>query len=366
MFKKLASERKRRLHRRRTGFSLIELMVASASATILVAGLGSSIYITSRAFDDADGTIAHNLNASFAAEEIHTDLQLATSFIERSSTAVEFRVPDRDGDGAKELIRYAWSGTAGDPLTKSVNGSAPESVLDGVASLNLGYSTRTLASVEAPIIFVPGITYEEFEETKLGNEAGSITLSTPAGTTANDLLIAAISVIGDSTERFKESMPGWTLAGTAEESRDVTLGVWYRIAASSELTEHTFEFQDKERAYGWMMRFSGNDTDVPIENFASNTGDSKKPEAPAVEIASDNSLVLRIGAFASDNVKTDNPDVSDHTGITMDFTDGVAGGAAFQADVETGKGEDANFALGKKASYVAATLVIRPALEAPE
>lgn len=351
----------------RAGFTLMEMIVASASASVLIAGLASSIFVASRAFDDSDGTITRNLDASFVADEILTDLQLATSYTERSVNAVEIKVPDRDGDGNHETIRYAWSGTTGDPLTKSLNGSTPESIVDGVANLNLEYFTRTLTGVEAPVIFVPGITYEGFEETHLTNDEDDfIILSTPAGIQENELLIAAIAVLGDSTERFKKSVLGWTLAGTEEREETVTLGVWYRIAQSSEPSEHTFFLQEEEKAYGWMMRFSGNDTATPVEGFAMNTATSNRPEAPDANVGSDNSLVLRIGAFDDASISTDDPGVSDHTAITMDQADAVSGGAAFLADVETGDSGKTNFQLKAKENYVTATLVIKPALEASE
>ena len=50
------------------------------------------------------------------------ELNYALSFTERPVNVVEFTVADRDGDESPEFIRYAWSGTPGDPLTRQYNG----------------------------------------------------------------------------------------------------------------------------------------------------------------------------------------------------------------------------------------------------
>lgn len=291
------------LRRRRVGFSLLEMIVASASATVLIAGLSSSIFVASRAFDDSDGTITRNLDASFVADEILTDLQLATSYTQRSATAVEFKVPDRDGDGNHETIRYAWSGSAGDPLTKEINASAPEAILDNIADLNLEYFTRTLTGVEAPIIFIPQVQFEEFEETKLTDIASSISIAVPVGTSPDDLLVAAVSVVGVPASNLKQVVPGWTLIGLDAEEQNIALAIWGRIASSGEPNQYTFQLGSDTTAYGWMMRFTGHNTSSPIADIQLGTGTSKFPQLPEAKVPSDNGFVLRIGGLADSKIR---------------------------------------------------------------
>lgn len=357
---------RRRLPRRtRSAFTLVELIVASVSASVLVAGLGSSIYIASRAFDDSDSITVRNLDASFAADEILTNLQFATSFSERSTTAVEFQVPDRDGDGSYETIRYAWSGSDGDPLTKSFNGSTPEVILDGVADLNLEYFTRTLVGVEAPVVFVSGVRFRAFEETRQVDAAESISISVPSGIESGDLLIAAVSVSGTVASNLEDPVPGWTLLGVDSYSDKIALGVWTRVATGSEPNEYEFEFGEAREAYGWMMRFTGQDTSSPISDIQMATGVSKFPSLPSASVQNANGLVLRLGAFNGKDINEDDPGVSNHSAITMDHAEKVSGGAAHKADVDTGTSGTAYFELKKRKEYVTATVVINPATEAP-
>ena len=59
-----------------------------------------------------------------ALVELLADLEFALAFSEKTDHALTFTVPDRDGDFISETIRYAWSGTPGDPLTRQYNGGA--------------------------------------------------------------------------------------------------------------------------------------------------------------------------------------------------------------------------------------------------
>jgi hypothetical protein len=58
---------------------------------------------------------------------------------------VTFTVPDQNGDGLPDTIRYAWAG-AGTPLMRTFNGlpSPAASVLDNVQAFNMNFLTRTM------------------------------------------------------------------------------------------------------------------------------------------------------------------------------------------------------------------------------
>lgn len=120
------------------GLSLVELLVAMAMSSTVLVGAVAAIGIGGRAFRSATDGV-RSASAIDVLARVSADVELAIAFTERTATAVEFYVPDRTGDGAPELIRYAWSGTTGDPLTHSMNGSTPVAVLEGVAQLSLEY-----------------------------------------------------------------------------------------------------------------------------------------------------------------------------------------------------------------------------------
>jgi len=118
-------------HRRRLGYTLVELVASLAATSILLAGMGSVVYVAARSTDEST-TPALQILASSTAHDVLSDLQYAVSFQQRSTTAVEFKVADRNGDGSPDTIRYAWSGTSGDPLTRRYNSGTVANYLENV------------------------------------------------------------------------------------------------------------------------------------------------------------------------------------------------------------------------------------------
>ncbi|MGE3316529.1 MAG: carbohydrate binding domain-containing protein [Planctomycetaceae bacterium] len=116
----------------RRGYTLLEMLVASVSATFLVVGLASAMFVAARGTDPTLSAHEAALQGDTAMTDLIADLTLAESFSEKTTTAVTFVVPDRNNDGIPETIRYAWSGTPGDPLTRQYNGGAVATVVANV------------------------------------------------------------------------------------------------------------------------------------------------------------------------------------------------------------------------------------------
>ncbi|MEQ8786766.1 MAG: hypothetical protein RIC55_10730 [Pirellulaceae bacterium] len=125
----------------------MELTVSTAAASMLVAGIGSTIYVASRAVGDGDGERAPVVAGSMTIEQLASDLQYAVNFTERSATAVEFTVADRNGDAASETIRYEWSGAPGEPVTRTFNGGDPQTVAGNVHDFDLDYRVQTVTQI---------------------------------------------------------------------------------------------------------------------------------------------------------------------------------------------------------------------------
>ena len=139
----------------RPGFTLIETVAATVCTGIVMAGLVSCLMLASHAFNEDRVALTVQSRTAEPLDRLLTDLRYAKSFSERTSTAVTFKVPDRDADGRDETIRYAWSGTAGDPLVMAYNGSDPAILVDAVQSLDFSYHERN----------IPGTGYARFEST---------------------------------------------------------------------------------------------------------------------------------------------------------------------------------------------------------
>ena len=104
--------------RHRAGLSLLELMVTLPTATILIGAMASCITIMMRAKSQDDTLFRSTYDLSNAATQIASDLESAIAYVSSSTTQIEFVVPDRDGDGLPEQMRYEWGGATGGNANK--------------------------------------------------------------------------------------------------------------------------------------------------------------------------------------------------------------------------------------------------------
>ncbi|MCH7916921.1 MAG: hypothetical protein IIC50_02925 [Planctomycetes bacterium] len=135
---------------RQTAFTLIELVMCTLIAATLMMGIGSTMLVSVRALPQGDSASSATLTASPIVDQLAMELQNAVTINSRSATMVEFTVADRDGDEVVETLRWEWSGTAGDPLTRQYNGADPVALLEGVQALTLTYHVELLTEEITP------------------------------------------------------------------------------------------------------------------------------------------------------------------------------------------------------------------------
>lgn len=360
---------------------MIELIVASVSATLLMAGLASCLYISVQAFEGGATTLQRTQTAQGQADFL-IDLQEATSFIERTGTSVHFEVPDRDNDGVREQIHYTYSGGV---LNLSYNGSAATPVLKNIEGFSLAYTTRSISSgTLGPAAYdenewgnrwladeeISGVAFRSFSEAKLDSNGTELNISLPAGVEGGDLLIVAVATDGENKTDLGPVLPGWTLIELEAHNTNVTLGVWWKLADVSEPALHTFRWGASEKAYGWMMRFTGHDPATPVEDFAGDSsGRNYNPPSPGLSTSVNESMVVRIGGFDDDDISVDNAGVTGYTTITMDQCGSgsgtVSGGAAYARIATPTSVPEMSFSLTSNEQSVTLTLVIPPAPVAP-
>ncbi|MBK7403696.1 MAG: prepilin-type N-terminal cleavage/methylation domain-containing protein [Phycisphaerales bacterium] len=133
---------------RSRGFTLIEMVISMAVTTIIMLACASVMVLAARAAQNGMGSgsqVGRVLQAKQAADMIVADVETATTIREQTLTAVTLVVPDRDGDGSPETIRYAWGGVVGDDLTRTYNGTT--SVLAAnVSRFSLDHVLRVAAA----------------------------------------------------------------------------------------------------------------------------------------------------------------------------------------------------------------------------
>jgi hypothetical protein len=169
-------------NRHRRGHSLLELVFATVAGTVLLAGLGSVMFIAQQLVYTPAAS-ASRLSASQVANQLAEDLRGATFFVTHTSPAVEFIVADRDGDGKAERIRYAWSGTPGDPLYKTVNGGSQVAVLSSVQNFQVTYTLNPVTTTVTP-------TSDTAETLLASNTITSQNNSIPIGTVSGFFSVA--------------------------------------------------------------------------------------------------------------------------------------------------------------------------------
>jgi Tfp pilus assembly protein FimT len=98
--------RRKRRHSFRS-FTLVELVISMAVATILLAGLTSAVILAAQALPGKERLADKLLQQARVLDQLVGELQYALFFAERGTRAITFTVADRNGDGSPERIRYA-------------------------------------------------------------------------------------------------------------------------------------------------------------------------------------------------------------------------------------------------------------------
>jgi hypothetical protein len=209
-----------------------------------------------------------------------------------------------------------------------------------------------------------GVVFEEFTEASLGSNGKSLTISKPAGTASGDLLIAAVATDGNQGTWTPPSA-GWNLIDAGNQSEEVSLAVWWKLAGSSEPAGYNFSWAEDQEAYARIMRFSGHDPANPIDVSASAGGSSSSPSSPAVTTSVAEAMILRIGGFDDDDISVGDPGLAGHTAITMEKSSGgngtCSGGAGYLIQSAAGNSGTSSFSLTRSEQYRAVTVGIAPA-----
>ena len=135
--------------RLRSGYTLMEMVVASATSAVLIGGMASSLYIASQSLDVDQGSVGQKRQAQQVLAMISRDLQSAVGLTHLSSTSVTMTVPDRDGDAVPETIRYYWSGTPNESLFQEYNNGTAVAIAENVQAFSLAWATRFIEGVTA-------------------------------------------------------------------------------------------------------------------------------------------------------------------------------------------------------------------------
>jgi len=143
------------------GFSLVELLIVVALSSVMLLSLSAALSGTLATTADVSDELQAWHAVSAALLKMESELAAATDVITTEQRRVRFYVPDITGDGAPDLVDYDWDGTAGSPLTRSVNSAAPVELLTAVQNVSFSYNyvrrtPATIAPGEEDLAVTPG------------------------------------------------------------------------------------------------------------------------------------------------------------------------------------------------------------------
>lgn len=134
----------------------------------------------------------------------------------------------------------------------------------------------------------------------------TLALEVPAGTTAGDVMLAAVAV---SPNTPTISTPtGWTLVRTLSNTSTTTsrLAIFRRVATASEPASYTWAFSRTHNgAVGGITSFSGVDNTSPINVESGKlTGRSTTQSTPGITTTYNNTMLVGIFSYASSGIWT--------------------------------------------------------------
>ena len=169
-----------RIKKNPRGFTLTEVIMAVTILSLIWLGMQSAMLIAARATPGRNGINNSTLRAGMAMDQINADLSYAISLNSSTANLIDFNVPDRNGDGLAETIRYSWSGVAGDPLLRSINGGTATAVLSSASNFQITLDKR---ATKLPASFT--------------ESAEQLLLSTDGGFGVSDYYIDNNSAVGE-------------------------------------------------------------------------------------------------------------------------------------------------------------------------
>jgi len=142
------------------GLSLVETVMAVVVTGVVVASTMSAVQLVLGGASHFSERTATQNAVSLAMLRFRGELRMAATVTELTPQTVTFTHFDITGDDVDDVIRYAWSGTSGDPLTRELNGEGPVTILEGCTRFDLqadvvglvtdgqaGWSDETLVAV---------------------------------------------------------------------------------------------------------------------------------------------------------------------------------------------------------------------------
>jgi hypothetical protein len=120
------------------------MVLSLGGLAILLLAIQSTALLVDRASPKEGSATSAALASARTLDQLASELTFATAVARAGLYDLEFTIPDRNGDGLPETIRYTWSGKVGDSLVRTANGVNPANVATPVNEFRFNYDTRTV------------------------------------------------------------------------------------------------------------------------------------------------------------------------------------------------------------------------------
>lgn len=132
------------------GFTLLETVLSLAVMSIILGAIAMALVSSAGALESGRDENAARSAASAILSETADELRTASKVLSRDNAGLAVEVPDRDGDGRDEVIRYSWAGTT---IQRKVNDSAWQDLSLSGVKLRV---TPVVVQKPAPTVQVTG------------------------------------------------------------------------------------------------------------------------------------------------------------------------------------------------------------------
>lgn len=166
------------------------------------------------------------------------------------------------------------------------------------ASVGLYTGLQTAATATGPFAVTTSLAGENYGALLAVHHGSTLSIPLPAGTVANDVMVAAITVAPQTATITPPS--GWT-AITSTNGSKTRLLTYYKVATASEPALYTWAVSTNHTGIaGGITSFTGVNTTNPVESSAAQTTVSAVSHtAPSVSTVTGNDGLLTVHSFAS-------------------------------------------------------------------
>jgi len=161
----------------RHGIASLDLLVSIPSAALIFAGLAGCLMLMLKSKSQDERFYRNVQQVADASIQMAMEIEMANAIAESTASAIEFCVPDRNGDFLPEQIRYEWKTdgvSSSKHLYRRMNGGTEVPVLRDIPSFQLqygynGYDSnspipnrfRSESVLVKKVDSVPSVTYQE-------------------------------------------------------------------------------------------------------------------------------------------------------------------------------------------------------------